>query len=137
MHKARILIVEDEGVHVLALESMLSESGHFVMDPVATGEDAIAAVRNEQPDLVLINIGLAGEMDGITAAGHIQSISDIPILYMCGHFDEDLLKRAGMPRPYRCLIKPVSARELKVCLEMALRQHALEKLQKNEKDRET
>ncbi len=134
MHKARILIVEDEGVHVLALESMLTESGHVVLEPVATGEDAIAAVRNEQPDLVLMNIGLAGKMDGITAARHIQSISDIPILYVTGHLDEDLLKRAGMPRPYCCLAKPVSARELKVCLEMALRQHALKNIQKYDKD---
>ncbi len=133
MTPARILIVEDEGILALALESMLKKSGYVPLEPVSTGEAAIVAVDEKQPDLVLMDIQLAGEMDGITTAGHIHTFSDIPIVYLTGHSDEVLLQRAKLTRPYGYLIKPVSVRELKACLEMTLHQHELsKKLQESE-----
>ncbi len=124
MNRMRILIVEDEGVLALALESMVNEFGYAALDPVASGEEAVTVAKNEQPDLVLMDIQLAGEMDGITAAGNIHSFSNIPVIYMTGHSDEGMLERAVLTSPYGYLIKPVSMYDLKVCLEMTLREHA-------------
>jgi PAS domain S-box-containing protein len=133
MDKARILIVEDEAILAMSLENKLDKLGYVILQPVATGEDAIAAVEDEQPDLVLMDIQLAGDMDGITAAGRINSFSDVPIVYLTGHSDEPLVQRAMLTSTYGYLIKPVSIEDLRVSLKVTLHQHVLDKkLQQSE-----
>jgi CheY-like chemotaxis protein len=133
MNKPRILIVEDEAILAMSLENKLDMLGYAVLQPVATGEDAIAAVEDERPDLVLMDIQLAGDMDGITAAGRINSFSDVPIVYLTGHSDEPLVQRAMLTSTYGYLIKPVSIEDLRVSLKITLHQHVLDKkLQQSE-----
>jgi len=135
MNRARILIVEDEAILAISLENKLDKLGYVVLQPVATGEDAIAAVEDEQPDLVLMDIQLAGDLDGITAAGRINSFSDVPIVYLTGHSDEPLVQRAKLTHPYGYLIKPVSIQNLRVCLEISLYKYALDKKLRESEER--
>ena len=127
MEKKTILIVEDDGVLGLQLQNMLVNLGYNVPDPVATGEETIVAVAVERPDLILMDIQLAGEMDGVTAAGRICSMADIPIVFLTGFFQDPLLQRAKIAAPYGYLIKPVSLRELTATIEMALYKHSLDR----------
>ena len=134
MEKKTILIVEDDGVLGLQLQNMLVNLGYNVPDPVATGEETIVAVAVERPDLILMDIQLAGEMDGVTAAGRICSMADIPIVFLTGFFQDPLLQRAKIAAPYGYLIKPVSLRELTATLEMALHKHLLDRQLKETND---
>jgi len=127
MEKKTILIVEDDGVLGLQLQNMLVNLGYNVPDPVATGEETIVAVAVERPDLILMDIQLAGEMDGVTAAGRICSMADIPIVFLTGFFQDPLLQRAKIAAPYGYLIKPVSLLELTATIEMALYKHSLDR----------
>jgi len=134
MTGARILIVEDEGILAMTLENKLARLGYFPLGPVSNGKVAVAMAKVEKPDLVLMDIRLAGEMDGVTTARNIQSFSDVPVVYLTGHSDEPLLERAKQTQPYGYLIKPVSIQDLKACLEIALHQHKLDrKLEESEK----
>ena len=127
MSRETVLIVEDEAIIVAQLQDTLNALGYTALEPVATGEAAIAAVQAQPPDLVLLDIKLAGEMDGITAAGSIQSAADIPIVYLTGYAQDSLLQRAKVTAPYGYLVKPVGERELAATLEMALYKHALDR----------
>jgi CheY-like chemotaxis protein len=118
MEQKTVLIVEDDGVLAVQLRDMLVGLGYNVPKPVATGAAAIAAVAAERPnlilpDLILMDIQLAGKMDGITAAAeHISSVADVPIIFLTGYSQDPLLQRAKLVAPYGYLIKPVSSREL-------------------------
>jgi len=122
-----ILIVEDDGILVAQLQDRLTSLGYTVLGPVDSGEAAIAAVKAQPPDMVLMDIKLAGEMDGITAAGRIQSAADIPIVYLTGYSQDLLLQQAKVTAPYGYLVKPVSERELAATLEMGLYRHTLDR----------
>ncbi|MBI5589334.1 MAG: response regulator [Deltaproteobacteria bacterium] len=120
MGQKTVLIVEDDGILAIHLRNMLVGLGYGVSEPVATGEAAIAAVAAERPDLVLMDIQLAGMMDGITAAGSIHSATDVPIVFLTGYSQGPLLQRARTAAPYGYLIKPVSRHELAATIETAL-----------------
>lgn len=122
----RILVVEDDGILAMTLETMLNKLGYAVLRPVARGEDAVAAAATEQPDLVLMDIHLGGSMDGITAARRIGSFSEVPVVFLSSHSEDALLRQAKSTTPYGYLIKPVSERELAACLEMALHRHSMD-----------
>ena len=134
MEQKSVLIVEDDAILAVHLRNMLIGLGYGVPEPVATGEAAIAAVAAERPDLILMDIQLAGEMDGITAAGHIRSTVDVPIVFLTGYSQDPLLQRAKTTAPYGYLIKPVSPRELAATIEMALYQHTLDRQLKEHKE---
>jgi signal transduction histidine kinase len=127
MSNETILIIEDDGILVAQLQDRLTGLGYTVLEPVDSGEAAIAAVKAQPPDMVLMDIKLAGEMDGITAAGRIQSAADIPIVYLTGYSQDLLLQQAKVTAPYGYLVKPVSERELAATLEMALYRHTLDR----------
>lgn len=122
-----VLIVEDDAILALHLRNTLIGLGYRVPEPVATGEDAIAAVAAEPPDLVLLDVQLAGIMDGITAAGLIRSAVDVPIIFLTGYSQDPLVQRAKLTAPYGYLIKPVPHRELAATMEMALHRHRLDR----------
>ncbi len=132
MENKTILIVEDDAVLAFHLRKTLVDMGYSVPEPVATGEAAIAAVTSVRPelvlpDLILMDIQLAGEMDGITAAGRIRLAADVPIVFLTSYFHDPLLQRAKTTAPYGYLIKPVSPRELAATIEMALHRHTLDR----------
>lgn len=123
----RILIVEDESILAMLIKGKLKSSGYEIADWVDRGEDAIKSAREKLPDLVLMDIVLKGEMDGIEAAKRIRNSLDIPIIYLTAYSDEEVLKRARVTEPYGYLIKPFREDELRANIEMAMYKHKSEK----------
>jgi len=108
----RILIVEDEAIASMMLKKQLERLGYIVAGSVATGKAAVDCVRQEDFDLVLMDIRLSGEMDGIQAAQGIRMIKKIPVIFLTGYQDEDILTRALDINPIAYLIKPVRTEQL-------------------------
>ncbi len=116
----RILIVEDEFLAAIYLQRELTRSGYTVSQLIATGEEAIESVEQEQPDLVLMDIRLAGAIDGIEAAREIVSRHTIPIIFMTGYSDDETRERAQRLAPAAYLIKPLHIYQVKSAIESAL-----------------
>ena len=127
MEKARILIVEDQGIVAQDLKMSLEDMGHSVCAVVAYGEEAIKKAEDENPDLILMDIVLRGKLNGIDASYQIRSIFDIPIIYVTAFADENILQRAKVTEPFGYIIKPFQERELRTTIEMALYKHKMEK----------
>ncbi len=128
MNKTKILIVEDDGILAVYLQRMISRLGYTVKGPVATGEDAVAAMGGQDIDLVLMDIELAGAMDGIAAAGIISRTHEVPIIFLSGFSQDPLLEQAQQVSPYGYLVKPVNERELDVTIKMAIHRHAMDRM---------
>jgi len=126
MSKANILIVEDEYLIANDLSSMLKRMGYEVLDILSCGEDVLQKVSEVSPDLVLMDIRLGGDMDGIEAAKQIKDCSNIPIIYLTANADEVTLNRAMITEPYGYILKPIEERELQICIAMALYKHKME-----------
>jgi PAS domain S-box-containing protein len=122
-----IFIVEDEGIIAEYLRRILHNFGYKVPDPVSRGEIAVTKALEIQPDLVLIDIMLAGKMNGIEAASLIREKLDIPIIYLSAYAEDALLRQAQMTDPYGYLVKPVQDRELRAAVEVAFHKHAVNK----------
>jgi PAS domain S-box-containing protein/putative nucleotidyltransferase with HDIG domain len=120
MPKIRILVVEDESLVGRDIHHMLRGLGYEVIDVVSRGDDAIAIAESSQPDLVLMDIVLKGEIDGITAAERIWEQSGVPIIYLTAYADEATLSRAKLTEPFGYILKPFDERELQTAIEMAL-----------------
>jgi two-component system sensor histidine kinase/response regulator len=122
----RLMIVEDEAVVACDLSDTLEQLGYAVVGAVGTGEGAVELARSMRPRVVLMDIRLAGEMDGIQAAARIRSESDIPIVFLSAHSSEDTLRRATETAPFGYLVKPFRAPELRCAIEVAIRRHEAE-----------
>ncbi len=127
MAKANILIVEDDFVIAKVLAESLQELGYQVAGIVSTGEEAVERAAQVHPDLVLMDIRLKGEMDGVEAGEQISADLHIPIVYLTAYSDERTVERAKITEPYGYLIKPFTDTELKTTLEMAIYKHRREK----------
>lgn len=126
MSKKKILVVEDEAIVAKNIQRCLNKLGYTVPSIVATGEDAIKKVEDSPPDLVLMDIELLGEMDGIEAAKLIKSRFDIPVIYLTAYADEKTLERAKITEPFGYITKPFEDRDLHGTIEMALYKHKTE-----------
>lgn len=126
MEPAKILVVEDEGIVAIDLQTTLEDLGYIVTAVVDSGEMAIEKAKETQPNLALMDIRLAGELDGIQAAEIIRSEFDIPVIYLTAYADKETLKRARLTLPFGYLIKPFEERELQTTIEMALYKHQIE-----------
>lgn len=125
----KILVVEDERILALSLKKKLEKMGFTVTGTVSTGEEAINHTNQEKPDLVLMDIVLKGEMDGIETAKLIINLHDIPIIYLTAYADDVTIERAVKTYPYGYIMKPYKDREIKANIEMALTKHQAEKEQ--------
>ncbi len=133
MPQPRILIVEDESIVALDLANSLEKMGYCVAGQVARGADAIRAAEDLHPGLVLMDIRLKGEVDGIEAAEQIRARCDIPVIFLTAHADEDTLQRARVTEPFGYLLKPFDDRTLDSNISIALYRHAAEqKLRQSE-----
>ena len=108
MMTKKILIVEDEILSVISLRIVLKRLGYNICAEVSSGEDAILCVEQKRPDLVIMDINLAGKMDGIKTAEHIRSKYDTPILFWTGYADRKLLEKACNIENSICIVKPVN-----------------------------
>ena len=121
----KILITEDEGIVALEIRETLENLGYYVVGEAQTGQEAIELARDAKPDLVLMDITLQGDMDGIEAAERIYNLYDIPIIFLTSHSDEATIKKAMRSNPFGYLIKPFNDRELYSNIEMTLHKHSV------------
>jgi CheY-like chemotaxis protein len=121
--KARILICEDEVMLAKELTRSLKNLGYEVVGRVTSAEDAFGIIEEFRPDLILMDITLDGKIDGIEAAEQILSRFDIPVVYLTGYAEKDVLDRAKKTEPYGYLSKPVGLLELRSTIETALYKH--------------
>ena len=124
---SRILIVEDEMVISLEIAATLKRLGYEVVGQAITGLDALRLVEEHDPDLILMDIRLKGEMDGIEAACQVTDRFDLPVIFLTAHSDEATLERAIAVSPSGYLIKPFKDRELYSSIELALHKHEIRK----------
>ena len=108
-----ILLVEDEVITAMLMQSQLISLGYTVAEHVTTGENAVASAKENPPDIILMDIALAGEIDGIDAAAAIKSVSDIPVIFITGYEDQQYKERAEKIKPLEYLIKPLNMNKLK------------------------
>ncbi len=123
----QILVVEDEIIIAENIQRKLKKMGYAVPVIVSSGEEAIKKARENNPDLVLMDIVIEGNLDGIEAAEQIRSRFGIPIVYLTAFADEKTLERAKITEPFGYLIKPFKERELQITIEIALYKHEMEK----------
>ncbi|HTY21679.1 MAG TPA: response regulator [Desulfomonilaceae bacterium] len=126
MSKARIMIVEDDGIIAKDMAVSLRDIGYEVSSVVARGEDAVKKAEEDRPDLVIMDVVLRGKMDGIEAADIIRARSKIPVVYLTAHADPETLERAKPTEPGGYLIKPFAEAELRSAIEMALYKYRLD-----------
>ena len=132
MDQTNIMVVEDEGIIADDIARQLTDMGYNVVAIAYSGEEAIEKARQLHPDLVLMDIVLAGKIDGIKAAEKIKAIEDIPIVYLTAYADKKTLGRAKLTGPSGYVLKPVDKRQLNVAIELALHRHNAESsLKKN------
>ena len=124
MSNERIMIVEDESIVAMGIKHKLEELGYNVVGVVATGEKAVETALKIEPDLILMDIVLKGDMDGIDAAQKIHNQLDIPIIYITAYSDEEVLKRARITEPYGYILKPFKKSEVNANIQMAIYKHA-------------
>ena len=120
MAKAKILIVEDERIIAKYIQNTLRALGYDISAIVSSGEEAIKMAGEVQPDLVLMDIVLKGDMDGIEAAERIRNLFDIPVVYLTAYANEELFQRAKITDPFGYILKPFEERELQIAVEIAL-----------------
>ena len=123
MDRAQVLVVEDEAVVAIDIQSKLQDLGYSVIALIRSGEEAVQTACEMRPDLILMDINLQGEMDGISAAACIQKNNSTPVVYMTAHGDSETLRRAKMTEPLGYIIKPFDEQGLRATIEVALNKH--------------
>ncbi|MBF0500357.1 MAG: response regulator [Candidatus Riflebacteria bacterium] len=116
----KILIVEDEAILALQMKENLLQMGYSITAIYPSGEEALEGIPAAPPDLVLMDINLLGDIDGIETADRISRQFDIPSIFITAHSEESTITRAKMTGPYGYLLKPVNPKELQIAVEMAL-----------------
>lgn len=133
MDKCKILIVEDDGIIAARMEEGLKRRGYDVIGTFAAGEEAIEDAERNRPDLVLMDIELAGDLNGVMTADIIRDRFDIPVIFLTAYSDESLVQTAKMTEPYGYLVKPFQDAELVAAIETALYRHRIDgKLRESE-----
>lgn len=123
MTESKILIVEDERIVARDLRTTLQHAGYQVVGTAASGEEAILIAEGSKPDLVLMDIVLQGEMDGISAAGRIRNVLGIPTIYLSSYGDQSILERAKTTEPIGYVFKPYEEKDLLTTIQVALYQY--------------
>jgi signal transduction histidine kinase len=127
MSEGRILVVEDEAIIAREIRHALEGFGYEVLAVIPRGEDAVAFALREHPDLVLMDIMLAGVMDGTAAAAAIREHLDIPIIFSTAYTDRETVERVKPTSPYGYLVKPFEHTHLRITVETALYRAAMER----------
>jgi PAS domain S-box-containing protein len=129
----KILVVEDESIVAMDIKHRLETMGYNVLAAVSSGETAVEKAGELKPDLILMDIVLKGQIDGIDAYNLIKENYNIPLIFLTAYSDEKTVNRAKTTSPYGYIIKPFEDRELKCAIEVALYKHEMEsKLKVNE-----
>lgn len=119
----KILIVEDERVIALDIKNRLKKMGYNITNVVSTGEEALWEAKNNEPDVILMDILLSGKLDGINTAEKINRLKNIPIIYLTSYSDEYTIKRAKKTRYFGYILKPFNEVELSLKLKQAINKY--------------
>lgn len=128
MSQKKILIVEDESIIAEDISDSLISLGYRITGMVYSGEEAIEAAAKFRPDLVLMDVNLQGEIDGITAAAEIRSRFQIPVVYLTAYADENTLRRVSATKPFGYIVKPFEEKNLHTTIQLALHRHEYDSL---------
>ena len=123
----RILVVEDDPTTSLLVGTLVRHQGYTVAGTATTGAQAIELAQSERPDLVLMDIELAGDMDGVDAAFAIREGMGAAVVFLTSHTDAEVLERAARVEAHGYLLKPLDPRALRPTVEMALAKHRMER----------
>ncbi len=115
-----VLIVEDENIVAMDIKQSLVSLGYNVLAIASTGQDALAKTAAQKPDIVLMDVMLKGDIDGVETAERMRELYDIPIVYLTAYSDDATLDRAKHTEPFGYILKPFEERELYTTIEMAL-----------------
>ncbi|PKL58382.1 MAG: two-component system response regulator, partial [Methanomicrobiales archaeon HGW-Methanomicrobiales-5] len=126
MPQATIFIAEDELIEAEDIRTTLEKQGYPVAGIARSGESVLELLKVIKPDLVLMDIHLAGALDGIDTAEKIRNLYNIPVIFLTAHADDTTLARAKITEPYGYVLKPFDERELHSAIEMALYKHRME-----------
>ena len=121
-NQIRILVVEDEVLTAMMMQAQLKKAGYSIARHVTTGENAILSAKEDPPDIILMDIRLAGKIDGVEAATAINVEREIPVIFVTGYDEKSVRERAETLKPLAYMIKPVSMRELKAKIDGHFRQ---------------
>jgi PAS domain S-box-containing protein len=123
----RVFVVEDEALIAMELQDRLSTLGYTVCGTASRAEEAVETILEAKPDLVLMDVRLAGVLSGIDAAVQLRDKTDVPVIFLSAYSDAELLRQAGTVEPFGYLVKPFEERELHASIQMALYRHRMEK----------
>jgi PAS domain S-box-containing protein len=126
MNSYRVLVVEDEAIVAMDIEDRLAAMGYQLAGRTDHGEEALTLVEAQRPDLILMDIRLQGDMDGITAAQQIRRRYHKPVVFLTAYSEDATLDRAKLAEPYGYILKPFDDRELKSTIEIAIHKHSAE-----------
>ncbi|CAN1209099.1 histidine kinase [Tumidithrix helvetica PCC 7403] len=126
MKKANILVVEDEPIIAMDIRRRLLHLGYGVTAIADSGEAAIDAILQNVPNLILMDIHLIGDMDGIQVAAHVREKFGLPVIFLTAHADEATLEQAKATQPFGYIVKPFENHDLKTAIEIALSRYEAE-----------
>ncbi len=134
MPSAKIMIVEDEAIIAKDIENILLNYGFQIAGNFACAEDAISSVHSLKPDLILMDVVLKGDIDGIEASDIIKQKTNVPIIFITAYADDNTLSRIKNSNPHGYFLKPFEEKELRTWIETTLKKFSSEKdLIRNEK----
>ena len=124
----RVMVVEDESIISLDIRNSLKKLGYGIAGAAASGDVALMKIANSQPDLILMDIHLKGEMTGIQVSKQVKSNFQIPVIYLTANADSATFRGAKETSPYGYLLKPFEEKELGMAIEIALHKHEQEQI---------
>lgn len=127
MASSKILVFEDERIVAMDIKSSLESLGYTVCATVSSCEVALKIIAEIQPDLILMDINLKGNIDGVQTAKKIRTHFNIPVIYLTAYADNNTLQRAKITEPFGYILKPFEDKELNISIEMALYKHQRER----------
>ncbi len=133
--KPRVMVVEDERIVALNLKHRLTKLGYDITQLVTSGQQALREIERSPPDVILMDINIDGEMDGIETASRIPQEHQVPVIYLTAYSEEATLERARGTKPYGFLLKPFSERELHATIQMVLERRRADVLTRENEQR--
>lgn len=127
MEKDSILVIEDEAIVAMDISNTLESVGYNVLSWIKSGEEALEFLKERRPDLILMDIKLKGELDGIQTADQIRNLYNLPVIFLTAFSDKETLDRAKLSLPYGYITKSYNINDLRSTIEMALYKHRMEK----------
>ena len=136
MTRTRVMVVEDERIVALNLQRRLTKLGYEISSVVTSGSEALRHINQDRPDIVLMDVNIEGDIDGIETASRIPEEYNLPVVYLTAYSEEATLQRARTTQPYGFLLKPISERELHATIQMVLERRRADTIMRENEQRQ-